>query len=139
MNDETATTTTSTEPTEGAPATPVCPNIKISFAGLQRLLSSLSAAVSNFAPGLDVLLKDTNDVIDQLSTGQTVEPWTKLTAREIQVARLLVEGRTNSQIATELEVSIKTVDTHRGHVMKKLGVRNNVELVRLAVETGVYR
>jgi len=59
-----------------------------------------------------------------------------LTARERQVALMLAEGRTNREIAAELDISIKTVDTHRGKIMQKLELANNVELCRLAIREG---
>ena len=63
-------------------------------------------------------------------------PFPELTTREREVAELLIIGRKNSEIAGELDVSIKTVDTHRGHVMQKLEVPNNVALLRLAIAKG---
>lgn len=59
-----------------------------------------------------------------------------LSERENQVALLLAIGKTNREIADELEISIKTIDTHRGHVLAKLRVRNNVDLARYAVRIG---
>ncbi len=52
-----------------------------------------------------------------------------LTRREQQIAGMLAVGYRNSEIADELQISIKTVDTHRGHVLQKLNLRGNVELV----------
>jgi DNA-binding CsgD family transcriptional regulator len=49
---------------------------------------------------------------------------------------MLARGMTNREIARDFDISIKTVDTHRGHVLKKLGLRNNAELARLAVKHG---
>jgi DNA-binding NarL/FixJ family response regulator len=63
-------------------------------------------------------------------------PAGRLTARELQVMEMLARGMTNREIAHHFEISIKTVDTHRGHVLKKLGVRNNSELTRFAVKHG---
>ncbi len=60
-------------------------------------------------------------------------PFLLLTPREIQVADRLARGVTSRAIADELKVSIKTVDTHRLHIMRKLGVSNNVQLARLAI------
>jgi DNA-binding NarL/FixJ family response regulator len=60
----------------------------------------------------------------------------KLSAREQQVMEMLARGLTNREIAQHLEISIKTVDTHRGHVLKKLELRNNAELARFAVKHG---
>jgi len=59
-----------------------------------------------------------------------------LTARERQVMILLASGRTNKEIADELGISSKTVDTHRGHVIKKLAVRNNADITRYAIKHG---
>ena len=59
-----------------------------------------------------------------------------LTSREQQVMELLAKGNTNREIAQLLEVSVKTVDTHRGHVMKKLALRNNSDLTRFAIKHG---
>ena len=63
-------------------------------------------------------------------------PFAELTAREREVALLLAVGTGNREIARSLGVSVKTVDTHRGHVLRKLGLRNNVELARLAIRRG---
>jgi two-component system invasion response regulator UvrY len=63
-------------------------------------------------------------------------PASSLTAREQQVMEMLSRGLTNREIAEQLQISIKTVDTHRGHVLKKLGLRNNSELTRFAVKHG---
>ncbi|MEO8702493.1 MAG: response regulator transcription factor [Kofleriaceae bacterium] len=71
-----------------------------------------------------------------LATGGDGHPASALTAREQQVMEMLARGLTNREIAEHLEISIKTVDTHRGHVLKKLGLRNNSELTRFAVKHG---
>ena len=63
-------------------------------------------------------------------------PWETLTARERQVALYLATGMTCREIANEIKISIKTVDTHRSHVMKKLGTRNNVELLLHMLKIG---
>lgn len=52
-----------------------------------------------------------------------------LTPRQQEVARLISAGKFNAEIADELDCSIKTVDTHRAHVLGRLRLRNNVELV----------
>lgn len=70
-------------------------------------------------------------------------PWSALTAREAAVAKYLALGWTNREIAEDLEISIKTVDTHRGHAIKKLAeasgraCRNNSDLTRLAIREGI--
>ncbi|HWY62420.1 MAG TPA: LuxR C-terminal-related transcriptional regulator [Rhizomicrobium sp.] len=56
-----------------------------------------------------------------------------LTARELQVFDLLISGLSNKLIAYELSISPRTVEVHRAHLMKKMGVRNAAALVRLAL------
>ncbi len=57
-----------------------------------------------------------------------------LSAREREVFRLLALGYTNQEIANTLEISARTVETHRGRIMKKLRLRTRAELVRHALE-----
>jgi len=60
-----------------------------------------------------------------------------LTEREREVLQLVAEGRTNKQIADLLIVSIKTVQTHRAHIMEKLGVHDRTDLVKYAIRMGM--
>lgn len=60
----------------------------------------------------------------------------ELTPREREVATLLAVGEPNREIARALGCSVKTIDTHRGHVLRKLHCRNNVDLARLAIRRG---
>jgi DNA-binding NarL/FixJ family response regulator len=57
----------------------------------------------------------------------------ELTSREIEIAQLLAEGKTNWCIATILGISVRTVETHRSNLMRKLGLQSVVELVHYAV------
>lgn len=59
-----------------------------------------------------------------------------LTAREEAVARLLCAGLANREIADEVGISVKTVDTHRHHVLVKLGLKNNSALALHGVREG---
>lgn len=70
-----------------------------------------------------------------LATGDG-HPASPLTRREMQVMEMIARGLTNREIARDFDVSIKTIDTHRSHVLKKLGLRNNAELARFAVKHG---
>jgi len=55
-----------------------------------------------------------------------------LTARELEVSRLVARGMSSKQVAAALRIATKTVETHRLNIMRKLGVRNVVELIRLS-------
>jgi len=65
-----------------------------------------------------------------------VQPVDPLTAREEQVLLTVAQGRTNTQIADELYISLSTVKTHLASLMNKLGARNRVEIAMWAYETG---
>ncbi len=69
---------------------------------------------------------------EEVKTGAVEE----LTPREFDVMRLIVQGHTNRQIAELLNLSIRTVETHRSNLMAKLNLRSRVELVRYAAEHG---
>jgi DNA-binding NarL/FixJ family response regulator len=65
------------------------------------------------------------------------DPVALLSPRELETLRYLAIGLTNREIATRLGISVKTIDTHRGHVLKKLALRNNSDLTRFALEHGL--
>lgn len=61
----------------------------------------------------------------------------QLTAREREIVQLLAEGRSNKAVSALLGISVKTVETHRAAVMKKLGINSIAELVRYAIRNSV--
>lgn len=60
-----------------------------------------------------------------------------LSMRELQVLRKLALGQTNHEIAASYNISVKTVDTYRARVLKKLNLRNNAELSRFAIKNKI--
>jgi DNA-binding NarL/FixJ family response regulator len=61
----------------------------------------------------------------------------QLSPRESEVLQLVAEGSANKQIATELGISIKTVEKHRQHLMNKLNIHDTASLTRYAMAAGV--
>jgi DNA-binding NarL/FixJ family response regulator len=57
----------------------------------------------------------------------------KPTTREREIIQLLAEGNSNKEVATKLGISVKTVETHRAAIMRKLGLHSIGELVRYAI------
>ena len=57
-----------------------------------------------------------------------------LSDRELEILRLIALGHTNSQVAEELFLSVRTVETHRAHIQQKLGLSDRAELVRYALD-----
>jgi two-component system response regulator NreC len=60
-----------------------------------------------------------------------------LSEREREVLRLLALGHTNHEIAEQLYISVRTAETHRAHIMQKLGLASRAELVRYAISQGL--
>ncbi len=60
-----------------------------------------------------------------------------LTAREVEVLQLIAEGHANKQTAGELGISIKTVEKHREHLMRKLAIHDTAGLTRYAIQAGI--
>ncbi len=80
----------------------------------------------------------TETVIDDyLREGTNVSPLDSLSLRERDVLQLVVEGRTNAAIAQALSLSPKTVETYRARILKKLKVRDTVELVKFSMRHGL--
>jgi DNA-binding NarL/FixJ family response regulator len=71
--------------------------------------------------------------IEQAKAGP-FDPHETLTAREREVLQLAAEGKTSSDIAARLHISHRTVENHRTHLMQKLGLQNQTELVRYALQ-----
>jgi two-component system, NarL family, response regulator NreC len=66
-------------------------------------------------------------------------PATDLSERETDVLRLIALGHTNAEIAEQLYISVRTVETHRAHIQQKLGVSSRAELVRSALSRGLVK
>jgi two-component system response regulator NreC len=73
----------------------------------------------------------------QRATAQDRATLDGLTEREREVLTLIAEGLTNQEIAGRLYISIKTVQTHRAHIMEKLNLHDRTELVRYAIRKGL--
>jgi DNA-binding NarL/FixJ family response regulator len=64
-------------------------------------------------------------------------PLESLTARELEILKLVVDGRRNADVAQSLSISVKSVETYRSRLMKKLGVHDLPALVKFAIEHGL--
>jgi DNA-binding NarL/FixJ family response regulator len=69
--------------------------------------------------------------------GRREDPLAILTSRQREILQLIAEGRSTKDIASELEVSVKTVETHRAQLMDRLGIRDVPGLVRFAIRSGL--
>jgi DNA-binding NarL/FixJ family response regulator len=74
------------------------------------------------------------DRLQRMQRGGDPDP---LTPRELEVVKLIAEGRTSDEIAELLSISRKTVDRHRANILDKLGMRDRVDVTRYAIRRGL--
>jgi DNA-binding NarL/FixJ family response regulator len=74
---------------------------------------------------------------DRRSKSSTIDPFDTLSAREREVFQLAAEGLTNAEIGGRLAIGRRTVETHRANLIRKLGLKTQADLVRLAVRRGL--
>jgi DNA-binding NarL/FixJ family response regulator len=106
--------------------------------------SDLVAAIRTVARG-EVFLhpavarKLVSDYVRRAEAGHEASAYRQLTAREREVLALIAEGLVNREIAERLVLSLSTVQTHYGHILEKLGLRNRAELIRYALQHGLIQ
>jgi NarL family two-component system response regulator LiaR len=139
---------------------PVCPNTKVlvlsAHEDAEHIISLLEAGATGYLPKT-VSLNELLDAIRATSRGESVLPpavasvvvqhlsgarevaaETALTARELEVLRLVAQGLTNYQIANQLGLSVRTVEAHLTHIYTKLDVGSRTEAALLAQRRGWF-
>lgn len=102
------------------------------------LLSAILAVSQNksfFSPKVSRILAE--DYVRVLKQKGAVDSYDLLTDREREILQLLVEGKANKEVATSLNISPYTVETHRKHILEKLNLHNPAELILYAVRKGI--
>ena len=99
--------------------------------------ADLIAAVRAVAKGEGYLSPGVSDAVLSDYRRHVTDPLDLLTSREREVLQLIAEGKTNKEIATSLNLSVYTVEAHRGRLMEKLNLHSTGELVRFAVRSGL--
>lgn len=103
-------------------------------------LEELEFAISAIVEGKTYLSPSITDSL-VASNGEVknphADPLAVLTKREVEIMRYLADGMPNREIGKLLHISTRTVDTHRSNILKKLNVRTNAELVKLAIQCGL--
>ncbi len=77
------------------------------------------------------------DYLRRVESGQERATFDGLTDREREVLQLIAEGHTNKEIADLLNLSVRTVQNHRAHIMEKLGMHDRGELIKYAIQKGI--
>jgi DNA-binding NarL/FixJ family response regulator len=97
---------------------------------LHEAVSAVAAGELYLGPGIS------REVLGQVTKSRE-DLYERLTTRERQVFQLIAEGKTNRKIAEILELSVKTVDTHRSRLMNKLDIHDQTSLVKYALRKGI--
>ncbi|HZP18213.1 MAG TPA: response regulator transcription factor, partial [Terriglobales bacterium] len=114
---------------------------------LKRSLdSALITAIRTVHDGGNFVDRELTQHLVRSATGQSkraaispAEVQDLLSARELQVLRLLATGHTNQEIADQIFVSVKSVETYRARIFEKLGVKRRHQLVQYALEAGLLQ
>ncbi len=100
-------------------------------ADLIRAVHAVSEGRPFFSPAIAETLLE--DYMRRLKQHNLTDSYELLTDREKEVLQLLAEGKSNKEVATLLDLSLYTVETHRSNLMQKLGLHNTAEIVLYAV------
>jgi DNA-binding NarL/FixJ family response regulator len=106
-------------------------------AGAEELVQAIRAVSMGRRYFSRPLTEEAVEAYARKAGGSPPDPYHQLTAREREVLHLTAEGHSGADIAERLFISPRTVETHRANLMRKLGVRNQKELVRYAVQRGI--
>lgn len=116
-------------------------------AGKKEIFEAVRSALSGdrfFSPGIsriivDGFVKRSKDADQVDAGGRRAGSKQVLTEREIQILQFIAQGLTNRQIADQLCLSFRTVNTHRANLMQKLDIHDTAGLVRHAITTGLVK
>jgi len=106
-------------------------------ADLFRALEAIEQGKPFFSPDISEML--VADYMRALKEKGLTDTYDLLSPREKEVLQLIAEGKTNKEVATILDISPHTVDTHRANLMQKLGINNVADLILYAVRKKLIR
>ena len=104
---------------------------------LIRAVLAVSEGKSFFSPVISKMLLD--DYVRRVREKEVEDSYDLLTPREREILQLLAEGKTNKDVANLLNLSLYTVETHRGNILEKLNLHSVPELILYAVRRGIIQ
>jgi two-component system response regulator NreC len=104
-------------------------------ADLINAIRAVSEGKAFFSPAISKMLVD--DYVRRLEQRGVEDSYELLTTREREILQLLAEGKSNKEVAAMLNLSLYTVETHRGNILQKLNLHSVPELILYAVRKGV--
>ena len=98
----------------------------------------LTDAIESVFVGKKILSDDITDMVIKgyLEPVETDDGFSELSEREVEILRLLAEGYSTREISDKLFISVKTVGTHKQHILEKLDLKSNADIVKYALKRG---
>jgi two-component system, NarL family, response regulator NreC len=100
-------------------------------------IRAVSQGKSFFSPKVTLLLQE--EYVQRLQQEGKDDSYDSLTPREREILQMIAEGQANKDVANKLNLSLYTVETHRGNILQKLGLRSAAEVVLYAVRKGIVK
>jgi two-component system, NarL family, response regulator NreC len=104
---------------------------------LIHAVEAVAGGKSFFSPAISRMMME--DYMRELRERQIEDTYELLTTREREVLQLLAEGKSNKEVAAVLNLSLYTVETHRGNILQKLNLHSGADLILYAIRKGVIR
>jgi DNA-binding NarL/FixJ family response regulator len=102
---------------------------------LIQAVRAVTQGKSFFSPAISKMMVE--DYMRELQERQIEDTYDLLTTREREVLQLLAEGKSNKEVAATLNLSLYTIETHRGNILQKLNLHSGAELILYAIRKGV--
>ncbi|HTP31322.1 MAG TPA: response regulator transcription factor [Candidatus Acidoferrales bacterium] len=102
---------------------------------LINAVKAVSDGKAFFSPAISKMLVE--DYVRQMQEQNVEDSFDLLTTREREILQLLAEGRSNKEVASVLQLSLYTVETHRANIFQKLNLHSGAELILYAIRKGV--
>lgn len=102
-----------------------------------KAIRTVHAGERYFTEAITKLVFEDFYVHEKLKNPETTRLPNDLTKREYEVLGLVAMGKGNKEIAEQLFISVKTVETHKGHILEKLGLKNSAELIKYAIKNNI--
>jgi two-component system, NarL family, response regulator NreC len=102
---------------------------------LIQAVRAVTEGKSFFSPAISKMMVE--DYMRELQERQIEDSYELLTTREREILQLLAEGKSNKEVAAVLNLSLYTVETHRGNILQKLNLHSGAELILYAIRKGV--
>jgi len=106
------------------------------FMNKESAADEMIYGIMQIAEGKTFFCKMTQEILKKSRRGNTKD--IALSRRELEVLRMVMDEMKNTEIAEELNISVSTVETHKKNMIKKVGARNSIGLVRYTIENNIF-